>query len=114
MVPFNFIDDPGVNTSLTLGRNNSDSGSERSSKKFVTILGLIPTKHLLKFEKLLFRISRGNAVSKSKSLPDITDPHLIGIKREEKSALFLILPKTDKEIVEKNIRTVLETMDFKE
>jgi len=73
MVPFNFIDDPGVNTSLNL----QDTISEKK-KKFVTMLGLIPTKNLLKFEKLLFRISRGNAVSKTKSLPIFDDSLLEG------------------------------------
>lgn len=86
MIPFNLIDDTGINTSMSLNRTVSENSnierSDRSSKKFHTILGLLPTKNILKFEKILFRISRGNIILKTKNLPFIEDEFLENIKKE--------------------------------
>lgn len=114
LVPLNFLEDT-QNSSLPPSKSNSlNSDEELKTKKIHTIMGLVPIKHFLKFEKLIFRISRGNIVLRTKNLQLIDDPFLKNHKMEEKALIFLILPKTEKEVMIQSIQHVLQTMDFKE
>ncbi len=56
-----------------IGSNYINQANKNIDKKFFTILGLIPTKHIHKVRKILFRISRDNIMIKTVNIRDFSD-----------------------------------------
>ena len=87
--------------------------SRRSGrKKFNSILGLIPTEYLMKLQKLLFRISRENIVMKTKSLPEIVDDLVPKDKLKQKTLVFVLFPKSEKQTIVSKINSTLKYYEF--
>ena len=103
LVPFDFF-----------GNHGNGDDEKRTNKKFNTIIGLIPTKNIYKLQKILFRVSRENIVMKSKNLQSIKDDFLNAKKVEEKTLIFLLLPKTEKEYIIDKVNKLLHQYDFSE
>lgn len=93
MAPQHLMDEEGYNSKKS--GNSSSESFHKIDKKIQTIMGLVPTKNILKLQKLLFRISRGNIILKSRNLPLFSDLFLDKKKIEEKTLIFLIIPKTE-------------------
>ena len=85
----------------------------RRDRKFHAILGLIPTENLIKIQKLLFRVSRENILMKSKTLDEVKDPLFHGRYRsKQKTLIFILFPKTEKEVIVKKVNSVLAYYDY--
>ena len=86
---------------------------EGKTNKFHTITGLIPTGNLIKLQKLLFRVSRENVLIKSKTLDEVKES-LFKEKKptEQKTLVFILFPKTEKEVIVNKIKTVLKHYNF--
>ena len=103
-----------------LGGLNNDFDGEggggrmgRRDRKFHAILGLIPTENLIKIQKLLFRVSRENILMKSKTLDEVKDPLFQGrYKAKQKTLIFILFPKTEKEVIVKKVNSVLAYYDY--
>jgi V-type H+-transporting ATPase subunit a len=83
-------------------------------KKFHFNIGLIPTVKVMPLQKILFRISRENIVMKTKNLKTITDPFLKKKDIEEKTLIFLLFPKTEKEYIIDKVNKLLSQFSFSE
>ena len=89
------------------------------NKKFHSILGLVPTENINKLRKILFRIARDNIVLKSLNVDEIKDEVIQRyykedmFRKKEKTLIFLIFPKTEREVIVKKVTRVLSMFDFK-
>ena len=94
--------------------NGNEDDEKRGTKKFHSIIGLVPTKNIFKLQKILFRVSRENIVMKTKNLQKIKDSFLKKKNNEEKSLIFLLFPKTDKEFIIERVNKLLIHNEFTE
>ena len=111
LVPFN-PNEIGAQQELTHSRFGT-SRSHGTDKKFHSLIGLIPTANLGKLQKLLFRISRENILLKSKTLDPINDLFIKDrVTVTQKTLVFILFPRTEKEVIISKIDAVLKLYDF--
>ncbi len=107
LVPLSFL------SSANMSDIQSESGrSQSTNKRFHSILGLIPTKNSFKCQKILFRMTRANLVMKFKNLNQIEDPLLENRVIDDKTLVFILLPKTEQEITVQKSEEVLKHYGF--
>ena len=88
-------------------------------KRFHSILGLVETEVVGKLRKILFRIARDNCVLKSLNVDEIKDEIIQDyfkgdvFRKKEKTLIFLIFPKTEKEVIVTKVTSVLTMFHFK-
>lgn len=85
---------------------------EKGLKRLTWIIGLVPTAHLFTIQKLIFRISRENAMLKSTGLPEIIDPLIPGHLKQEKTLIWLLLPGSDQDHLGHQVLNVLSNFGF--
>ena len=95
-----------------LSQQSRTSNIASIDKKFYMILGLIPTENLMKVHKLLFRVSRNNVMIRSKGLDQFEDPLITDVQNKQKTLVFIVIPRTEKEVIVEKVNTVLSYYDF--
>ena len=81
-------------------------------RRFNNLLGLIPSEHMPKVRKLLFRISRENVLLKSVELELLEDEFVKEDKPTRKTLIFVLFPKSGKKTLVKKIGSTLKFYDF--
>ena len=95
--------------------SRESSFSEDEDKKLQAFYGLLPTENLQCFQKILFRMTRGNIFFKSNNLDlseEIDEEHLKECGIKPKSLIFILTTSGDENIVYTKIKRLLLTNNF--
>lgn len=91
------------------------SFDEHDDKKLQAFYGLLPTENLQFFQRILFRMTRGNIFFKSKNLDHSEEMDEADIKDcdlKPKSLIFILTPSGDENILYAKIKRLLLTNNF--
>lgn len=91
------------------------SNLEDEEKKLQAFYGLIPTENLHFFQRILFRMARGNVFFKSNNLDPtqgLDEAELKDCQVVPKSLVFILAPSGDQNILHSKIKRLLATNSF--
>jgi V-type H+-transporting ATPase subunit a len=95
--------------------NRDSSFDEHDDKKLQAFYGLLPTENLQFFQRILFRMTRGNIFFKSKNLnhgKDLDESDIKDCDVKPKSLIFILTPSGDENILHNKIKRLLLTNNF--